>query len=411
MNGWTPDKDFNPARNRMKKLMFTAMMLVASIISSATFAQEKTIVQTAIDAGNFKTLVTAVKAAGLVDTLNGHTKFTVFAPTDDAFAKVSPETLQSLLKPENKSQLAQVLTYHVLSGSVMASDAYDLNAVPTVNGQRLNLDFRGDSLRVGDAQIVVTDIPCSNGVIHVIDTVLIPEFSSIPATAQAAGQFNTLVAAVGAAGLADVLGSEGPFTVFAPTDEAFSNLPSGTVETLLKPENKQDLINILKYHVIAGRIYASDAVKAAKASTLLGRSVDIGLMASGITVNNAKLIVKNIDTTNGVIHVIDSVLIPGEMSRTAAMDVLASAISEGAPIYNEGNHGKCCKLYMDAMESIVDAGVDNTDDRTMEMVSATIRMAERTHDTTERAWVLRRGMDSLYGSLSSPRVMRTRLKK
>jgi uncharacterized surface protein with fasciclin (FAS1) repeats len=395
----------------MKKIMFTAVMLVASIISSATFAQEKTIVQTAIDAGNFKTLVTAVKAAGLVDTLNGHTEFTVFAPTDDAFAKVDPGTLQSLLKPENKSQLAQVLTYHVLSGSVMASDAYDLNAAPTVNGQRLNLDFRGDSLRVGDAQIVVTDIPCSNGVIHVIDTVLIPEFGTIPATAQAAGQFDTLVAAVGAAGLADVLGSEGPFTVFAPTDEAFSNLPSGTVETLLKPENKQDLINILKYHVIAGRVYASDAVKVGRASTLLGRSVDIGLMASGITVNNAKVIVKNIDTTNGVIHVIDSVLIPGVMSRSAAMDVLASAISEGAPVYNAGNHGKCCKLYMDAMESIVGAGVDNTDERTLEMVSATIRMAERTHDTTERAWVLRRGMDSLYGSLSSPRVMRTRFKK
>ena len=145
-------------------------------------------------------------------------------------------------------------------------------------------------MKVGDAQIVVTDIPCSNGVIHVIDTVLIPEFNTIPGTAQAAGQFNTLVAAVGAAGLADVLGSEGPFTVFAPTDEAFSNLPSGTVETLLKPENKQDLINILKYHVIAGRVYASDAVKAGKAKTLLGRSVDIGLAASGITVNNAKVI-------------------------------------------------------------------------------------------------------------------------
>ncbi|MCP4779127.1 MAG: fasciclin domain-containing protein, partial [Planctomycetaceae bacterium] len=110
----------------MRKIMFTAVMLVAATISTATFAQEKTIVQTAIDAGNFKTLVTAVKAAGLVDTLNGHTQFTVFAPTDDAFAKVDPATLQSLLKPENKSQLAQVLTYHVLSGSVMARDAYDL---------------------------------------------------------------------------------------------------------------------------------------------------------------------------------------------------------------------------------------------------------------------------------------------
>ena len=395
----------------MKKFILTAVMLVTSIISTAAFAQQKTIVQTAIDAGNFTTLVTAVKAAGLVDTLNGQTKLTVFAPTDEAFAKVDPATLKSLLKPENKSQLAQVLTYHVLAGSVMARDAYDLNAAATVNGQRLDLDFRGASLRVGDAQIVVTDIPCSNGVIHVIDAVLIPELNAIPATAQAAGQFNTLVAAVGAAGLAEVLGSEGPFTVFAPTDEAFSNLPNGTVETLLRPENKQDLVDILKYHVIAGRVYAGAAVKAGKATTLLGRSVDIGLMASGVTVNNAKVVAKNIETTNGVIHVIDAVLIPGVMSRTAAMDVLASAISAGAPVYNSGNHGQCCKLYMDAMESIVAAGVDDADERTMKMVSATIRMAEGTHDPMERAWVLRRGIDSLYGSLSLPRVMKTQFKK
>ncbi len=372
--------------------MFTAVMLVASIISSATFAQEKTIVQTAIDAGNFKTLVTAVKAAGLVDTLNGHTKFTVFAPTDDAFAKVDPETLQSLLKPENKSQLAQVLTYHVLSGSVMARDAYDLNAAPTVNGQRLNLDFRGDSLRVGDAQIVVTDIPCSNGVIHVIDTVLIPEFNAIPATAQAAGQFNTLVAAVGAAGLADVLGSEGPFTVFAPTDEAFSNLPSGTVETLLKPENKQDLINILKYHVIAGRVYATDAVRAGKASTLLGRSVDVGLMASGITVNNAKVIVKNIDTTNGVIHVIDRVLLPTG-KKVNAKKMIFDAISSGVPMYNAGHHAQCASLYQRTMETVMASTTDTEMRSHMKMV---LTAAKRETCPMERAWTLRRGMDQMY---------------
>ena len=275
------------------------------MIAGNVIAQQKTIVETAVGAGNFETLVAAVQAAGLVDTLNGHDEFTVFAPTDAAFAHVAPETLQALLRPENKDQLTGILTYHVVPGRVNASDAYGLNSAPTVNGQRLPLNFRGESLQVGEATITTTDIQCSNGVIHVIDAVLMPGQNSIPAVAQSAGQFNTLLAAVGAAGLAEVLSGPGPFTVFAPTDEAFASLPEGTVENLLKPENKQQLIDILKYHVIDGRVYDDDAVKARRASTLLGRGVDINLDAGGLMVNDARVVAKNIDASNGVVHVID----------------------------------------------------------------------------------------------------------
>ena len=206
----------------------------------------------------------------------------MFAPTDEAFAKLDSATLNSLLQPENKDQLTGVLTYHVLAGRVNASDAYDLNSANTVNGQRLPLNFRGHRLSVGNANVTVTDIQCSNGVIHVIDTVLLPKLESIPSTAKAAGKFNTLLAAVGAAGLADVLSGPGPFTVFAPTDEAFAALPEGTVESLLQPENKQKLIDILKYHVVSGRVYDNDAIKARQAKTLLGRSIDINFNADGI---------------------------------------------------------------------------------------------------------------------------------
>lgn len=385
----------------MKRTLL-AISIVATLIFSADLqAQQKTIVETAIAAGNFNTLVTAVKSADLVDTLNGHTQFTVFAPTDEAFAKLDQATIKSLLQPENKGKLTQVLTYHVVPGRVAARDAYDLNSASTINGQRLPLNFRGDSLKVGDSTITVTDIQCSNGVIHVIDAVLLPKLDSIPATAKAAGQFNSLLAAVNAAGLAEVLSGPGPFTVFAPTDEAFAALPAGTVESLLKPENKQQLVDILKYHVVSGRVYDNDAVKAGNAQTLLGRSIDASLSAAGIKINDSSVVAKNIDASNGVVHVIDAVLIPTSMSRQNVMSTLTSAIDQGTPVFNAGRHGQCCEIYMKTMESISSAGIKGADDHTMTMVSQTLTNARNTHDMTERAWVLRRGIDSLYTSVSN----------
>jgi transforming growth factor-beta-induced protein len=382
------------------KRAILSLAIVAAFACSNAHAQQKTIVETAVAAGNFNTLVTAVKAAGLVETLSGHSQFTVFAPTDAAFSKVDPATLQSLLKPENKSQLTQVLTYHVVSGRVAARDAYDLNSAPTVNGQRLPIDFKGASLKAGGATITVTDIQCSNGVIHVIDAVMLPKLDTIPATAASTGQFKTLLAAVGAAGLGDVLSGPGPFTVFAPNDEAFASLPAGTVESLLKPENKQQLIDILKYHVVSGRVYDNDAVKAGKATTLLGRSIEVNFSAAGLKINDASVIAKNIETSNGVVHMINTVLIPTSMSGQSVMTSLTAAIDRGVPMFNAGQFGKCSDLYMGTMTSINSAGIKNADRDTMTMVSQVLENARNTHEMSERAWVLRRGMDALYTRVS-----------
>jgi uncharacterized surface protein with fasciclin (FAS1) repeats len=132
------------------------------------------IVETAIEAGSFKTLVAAVQAAGLVETLSGAGPFTVFAPTDEAFAKIPAETLQSLLTPEGKEQLVSILTYHVVSGKVMAADVVTLENATTVQGQDVTIDTE-NGVKVNDATVVTTDIECDNGVIHVIDTVLMPK--------------------------------------------------------------------------------------------------------------------------------------------------------------------------------------------------------------------------------------------
>ena len=150
-----------------------AMML--SLTTNVFAAAKKDIVDTAVAAGDFKTLATALQAAGLVDTLKGPGPFTVFAPTDEAFAKLPEGTLQDLLKPENKAKLQSVLTYHVVPGKVMSRDAVKLNSAKTAQGSSINIKATDNGVMVNDARVVKADIAASNGVIHVIDKVILPE--------------------------------------------------------------------------------------------------------------------------------------------------------------------------------------------------------------------------------------------
>ena len=136
---------------------------------------KKDIVDTAVGAGSFNTLVAAVQAADLVDTLKGEGPFTVFAPTDDAFAKLPAGTVEDLLKPENKEKLQAILTYHVVSGKVMAKDVMTLKEAKTVNGENVMISMEANTVMIDSAKVVQADVECSNGVIHVIDTVILPK--------------------------------------------------------------------------------------------------------------------------------------------------------------------------------------------------------------------------------------------
>ena len=153
--------------------------LVCSVAGNASFAGcgtcDKTVVQVAVDSKDFKTLVAAVKAAGLAETLSSKGPFTVFAPTDQAFAKLPKEMLEDLLKPENKKKLAGILTYHVVPGRVMAKDVVKLQDAKTVQGSKVNISVKYGTVMVDKAKVVKTDIACKNGVIHVIDTVIVPK--------------------------------------------------------------------------------------------------------------------------------------------------------------------------------------------------------------------------------------------
>jgi len=277
---------------------------------------KKSIVMTASEAGSFRTLLAAAKAAGLVEALEGKGPLTVFAPTDDAFGKLPKGTVESLLKPENKAALARILQHHIVRGDVRAADVVKLTFADTLSGQRVDIrvgknDGDAGKVYVDGANVVTADLECTNGVIHVIDTVMLPADKNLAETAMAAGTFNTLVAAAKAAGLVEALSGDKPLTIFAPTDEAFAKLPKGTVESLLLPENKERLASILKYHIVAGRVYADQAVKLDSATTLQGGKLPIVVGEKGVTIGGAKISKTDIEATNGVIHVIDSVLLPG----------------------------------------------------------------------------------------------------
>ena len=150
-------------------------LLMVFAVSAPAFAEKADIVDTAVSAKSFSTLVAAVKAAGLVDTLKGKGPFTVFAPTDEAFKKLPKGTVENLLKPENKEKLIAVLTYHVVPGSVMAKDVVKLKDAKTVQGQKVKITVKDGKVKVDDANVVKTDINCKNGVIHVIDAVILPK--------------------------------------------------------------------------------------------------------------------------------------------------------------------------------------------------------------------------------------------
>ena len=368
---------------------------VAATSRADNSAGSKDIVETAVGAGQFNTLVKAVGVAGLVDTLKGTGPFTVFAPTDDAFAKLPKGTVESLLKPENRAKLVDILTYHVVPGRIVARQAAELPKADTVQGSSVLISAEDGNVRVAGAKVIKADIDASNGVIHVIDTVIMPK--DIVGTAEAAGQFKTLLAAVKAAGLANALKGEGPLTVFAPTDEAFAALPDGTVADLLRPENRDRLAAILKYHVVAGEIYLGGQ----RTKTLQGSQLDIRPNGS-FRVDEANVLLADIRATNGVVHVVDRVLLPTLSEPSAsrkAMSVIELAIERGVPLFNAHNPQACAAIYEVTAKSLLDGhreALDDTDRSRLEKALTSIRNDNRPDG---QAWILRYALDDVYRNL------------
>jgi len=291
------------------------------------------IVEVASEAGSFSTLITAVEAAGLVDALSdGSASLTVFAPTDEAFAALPEGTLDALLA--DPDALANVLTYHVLGSAVDVSSALDLapTTVETLNGAEIAVTSRDENLFVNLSRVVDYDIEASNGVIHVIDSVLLPpdltpSEMTIAEIAAADENFETLVAAATAANLVGTLNDpDASLTVFAPTDAAFEALGESTLNYLLN--NLDDLESTLLYHVVAGAELTSiDAIAATGSSITMANGDDalISLGDAGLMINTSNIVTTDIVAANGIIHVIDTVLnAPSVASAPLAVTLAAN---------------------------------------------------------------------------------------
>ncbi len=289
------------------------------MIHSASFiniAQERNIVQTAIEDGRFHILVLTLRVADLVEALSGPGPFTVFAPTDAAFEKLPPEVLRELLRPESHRRLVELLTYHVVGGKALtAAEILAMNPpfkLKMLNNLTTEITVNAGKVEINNSTVTQADVRCTNGIIHVIDTVIFPP--NIVQTAINDGRFKTLVTALTAAGLVEPLSRAGPFTVFAPTDAAFAKLPPGTLDNLLKPENRPELIRILTYHVVANRELTSADILALnppfRLEMLNGLSTEVTVAGGMIKVNSATVIVANVFASNGIVHAIDTVLLP-----------------------------------------------------------------------------------------------------
>lgn len=373
-----------------------------TVTASASAGGTTDILSAASSAGTFTTLTAAIDAAGLTGTLQGDGPFTVFAPTDQAFAALPPGLVDALLLPANKDALTKLLTYHVVAGTLHQTDL-KTGDLMSLEGDPIGVVASAGSATLnGSSTIAGDEVSATNGIILPVDQVLVPagfdidgllggattpsstivpaETTVAPttvaeptttattieattttvapgsldivATAASAGSFGTLAKALDAAGLTSVLQGPGPFTVFAPTDEAFAKVPADVLAGLLQPKNKAILTKVLSYHVLKGAV-ASSSLKTGQYDTVEGAKMKVtvaggtGGTGGAVTVDNASVIKADVPAANGVIHVVDAVLIPSDVdlsklgATTAAATVPSStvappttvAVPEGLTVY------------------------------------------------------------------------------
>ena len=290
--------------------LFVACLMISVIPLTVSAEKTDDIPTNASNTGIHDSLVAALSHVDLVTTLQGDGPFTVFAPTDDAFTAAGID-LSTFDTDEENATLVDILTYHVISGNVMSSNLTDGMTATALNNDTLTFTVNSDNILVNDANVVTADVESSNGVIHVIDKVLMPpaDLVDIPTVATETGIHTALVAALSQAGLVSTLQGDGPFTVFAPTDDAFTaaGIDLSTFDT---DEENATLVDILTYHVVSGNVISSDLTDGMTAAALNTDDLTFTVNSDGVKVNDANVVSADVAALNGVIHVIDKVLMP-----------------------------------------------------------------------------------------------------
>jgi transforming growth factor-beta-induced protein len=324
--------------NTLEKFIgkFPTFIVIASLALGFSFTscekdddkmeEESTIISKAKETADLSTLVTAIEAAGIAGVLEGDGPFTVFAPVNSAFAKIAAEDLAAVLA--DKEMLTGILTYHVVSGKVMSSDLSDGQVVKTLNTSHdLTVSINGSSVMInGVASVTKADIEVDNGVIHLIDAVLVPQTEepdpeptqSIAEIATSNDAFSTLVSILSLDELSDILAAasnaNSDLTVFAPTNDAFSALLTALGKSSLDEINPQTLKDIVLYHIVSSSV-TSDMLSNGDVATLLDNETLSVDLTNGVMINNASVTTADIKATNGVVHVVDKVLIPSYIAN------------------------------------------------------------------------------------------------
>lgn len=308
------------------KFLTSILLTLAVFTGIPVMAADKNIVEIASENEDFSTLVAALAKAELVSDLEGEGPFTVFAPTNAAFDKLLTDldiTAEELLA---HPQLKEVLLYHVVSGTVLSTDLEDGMMAATLQGEEIKVDLT-DGVKINESTVVTSDIEATNGVIHVVDMVLVPESFKLdqsetpemPETvvdiALSSDDFSMLVALLQKSNLVETLQGDGPFTVFAPTNAAFEMLLKDLDITEAELIAQPDLAKVLLYHVVSGQVLSSDLTDGLVAETINGESLTFDLM-DGVKVNMSNVVTADLKAENGVVHVIDAVLVPQNFTYT-----------------------------------------------------------------------------------------------
>jgi len=323
----------------MRPALFALALLAVSTASAS-----QTILDLAEATPDLSTLVAALKAdTALIERLDPSfssaydTDYTVFAPSNEAFNKLPASELISLLQPANLAQLDGILKVHIVEGNFESSKLVDGEQLLTVGGGYVTVHIAGADVFIDSSKVTTANVAASNGVVHIVDTVLMPAaptpapppapgaptpapgIQNIVQLAAATADLSTLVAALSAGGLEETLAGKGPFTVFAPTNEAFAALPAGVVANLLKPANKAQLVDILTYHVASGRVFAADLENGQRYQTVEGKYVNAAVNASGVFINDAAVTTADVSASNGVVHIVDHVLLPDAVPQPGTL--------------------------------------------------------------------------------------------
>ena len=306
---------------------------VVHVIDAVLLPSIPTILEVVVNSPVHETLEAAVIAADLAGAIDDLEAATLFAPTDEAFAALPEGTVETLLE-DPTGELSQILLYHLLDTPVASTSLSDGMTATTINGKDVTVTINDDGVFINDAQVIVNDIVAANGIVHVIDAVLLPPRVTVVDIIVNSPDHNTLEAAVIAADLAGTLSGDGPFTVFAPTDDAFAALPEGTVETLLEDPSGA-LTDILLNHVVAANALSTDLSDGQTIMTLNdGEQILVTISGGTVMINDVMVTVANIETDNGVVHFIDGVLMPGFVVSTNDPSQFASVTLYPNPAVN-----------------------------------------------------------------------------